>query len=103
MDLSARLEPAMAAVFAEFPEMSIADLISARAALIPTGPTPERVGVSREDRLIPGLDGQPDVTVRVYRPEGTIETDRPVLVWFHGGGYVMGHISRDDKFLDRIV
>ncbi len=34
------------------------------------------------------------VPVRVYRPHGAPEQTAPVVVWFHGGGMIMGSSSR---------
>ena len=44
-----------------------------------------------EDRLVPGAAG--NIPVRVYRPS---EATRPVLVWFHGGGWVTGSLETHD-------
>jgi acetyl esterase len=45
------------------------------------------------DRTIPGPDG--DIPVRVYRPSAA--TGLPVLVWFHGGGWVIGDLDSHDQ------
>jgi acetyl esterase len=45
-----------------------------------------------EDRSIPGPAG--DIPVRVYRPSG--EAPFPALVYFHGGGWVIGDIESHD-------
>jgi acetyl esterase len=42
--------------------------------------------VQFEDRVVPGATPVP---VRVYRPA---ERPAPVLVWFHGGGWVLGSV-----------
>jgi acetyl esterase len=47
-----------------------------------------------EDRLIPGPAGQ--IRVRVYTPQGSAPF--PVLVFFHGGGFVIGSIELYDEF-----
>jgi triacylglycerol lipase len=48
-----------------------------------------RANVAIEDRVVPGPDGAPDVPVTLYRP--TDATGKlPVLLYLHGGGYVMG-------------
>ncbi|MDA0338759.1 MAG: alpha/beta hydrolase [Proteobacteria bacterium] len=44
---------------------------------------------TEEKRLIPGLPGNPDVPVHIYREDG-VEFPEAVLVWVHGGGYVLG-------------
>ncbi|WP_028933770.1 alpha/beta hydrolase [Pseudonocardia spinosispora] len=45
------------------------------------------------DRTIPGPAG--DVPVRIYTPEG--DGPLPVIVYFHGGGWVIGDIEVSDK------
>ncbi|MUG72293.1 alpha/beta hydrolase [Paenibacillus validus] len=46
-----------------------------------------------EDRHISVPDGQ--IKVRIYRPEG--EGPFPILVFFHGGGYVFGDLETVDR------
>jgi acetyl esterase len=46
-----------------------------------------------EDRAIPGPAG--DVPVRVYR-SGDDTSPRPVLLWFHGGGFTIGDLETAD-------
>ncbi|MFB6353215.1 MAG: alpha/beta hydrolase [Halobacteriales archaeon] len=46
------------------------------------------------DRTVPGYDGGPDVPVRVYRPED--EGPVPTVVFFHGGGFVVGDLESHD-------
>jgi acetyl esterase len=48
------------------------------------------------DRTVPGAAGAPDVAVRVYRPNAT--PGLPVLVWLHGGGWVLGSVDTHDGF-----
>src|SRR4051812_11992925 len=45
-----------------------------------------------EDRVVPGPDG--DLAVRVYQPPG--EGAFPLLLWFHGGGWVLGSVDDTD-------
>jgi acetyl esterase len=53
-------------------------------------PTP---GVTTEDRTAPGAAGAR--RVRVYRPAAA-GSAAPGLVWFHGGGFVLGSIESHD-------
>jgi acetyl esterase/lipase len=101
--LKALLEPEMAAVFDPLPALSIDDLPTVRAALVAAPAAPEHPEVTRQDRRVPGLPGQPDVLVRVYEPAARPAVALPALFWVHGGGYVMGHVGRDDALLQSIV
>ena len=47
---------------------------------------------SVEDRLIPGPDGT--IPIRIYTPEG--EGLLPVVVYFHGGGWVLCNLDTHD-------
>lgn len=80
------------------------DMREARAAMGSWRPPVEpRADVVRDDRLIPGGDGDPDVAVRVYRPVAPAEGDRPALLEIHGGGFIMGDISMMDGFCDAVA
>jgi acetyl esterase len=68
---------------------------AARAAMrsrILTG-APTAIG-KVEDRKIPGPAG--DVPVRVYTPFDAKDTTLPALVFFHGGGFVIGDLETHD-------
>ena len=48
-----------------------------------------------DDRVVPGLGG--DVPVRVYTPAAAVGAESAgVLVWFHGGGWVVGNLGTAD-------
>jgi acetyl esterase len=56
-------------------------------------PRPEGDPVKRvEDRTIPGPNG--DVPVRIYWPDAA--GPLPILVWYHGGGWVIGNVDSAD-------
>ena len=49
-----------------------------------------------EDRKIPG--SSEDIPVRIYTPrELKADEKLPVLVWYHGGGYVIGDLNTHDS------
>ncbi len=54
------------------------------------GPSPEMAVV---DSSFPGPGGP--VAIRIYTPKGAA-TPAPVLVWFHGGGWVIGSLQTSD-------
>jgi len=60
---------------------------------------PAEEPVPTEDQSVPGPAG--DIPVRVYRPE----TDKPlpVVVYFHGGGFVIGDIATHDTTCQRLA
>ncbi|WP_434587719.1 alpha/beta hydrolase [Streptomyces sp. A5-4] len=66
-------------------------------AAMPAMPVePPRVG-SVEDRTVPGPQDAPGIPVRIYRPD-PVEAPgpRPTVVFFHGGGWVIGGLDTHD-------
>jgi acetyl esterase/lipase len=55
---------------------------------------PEPVG-SVEDRTIPDAAGGP-MRLRVYRPAGAGDVPLPIVMWIHGGGWVLSGIDASD-------
>lgn len=62
-------------------------------------PGPEMRSV--HDTEIDGPHGK--IPVRVYRPLGAPRTDSPALVWFHGGGMIMGTLRSFDRLAREIA
>jgi len=52
-----------------------------------------------EDRKIPGPAGP--LAIRIYRPEG--KAPMPALVYFHGGGFVMGDLESHDALCRKLA
>lgn len=61
------------------------------------GVTPDEVA-SAEDRVVPGPAG--DMRVRIYRPD--FQDMRPVMIFFHGGGFLICSIETHDAMCRRI-
>ncbi|MBB5953971.1 acetyl esterase [Saccharothrix tamanrassetensis] len=72
-------------------EVSPARLRAAFAEVWRPSPNPEQVD-SVVDRAIPGPAGA--IPVRVYAPHG--DGPFPTLVWYHGGGWVIGSLDEND-------
>jgi acetyl esterase len=56
------------------------------------------------DRFVPGPGGR--LRLRLYRPSGRRSVRRPTLVFFHGGGFVVGDVDTHDqlcRWLCRVV
>ena len=73
-------------------EMSPSDARTAAGAFAELAGEGDPVA-STEDRTVPGPHG--DIPVRVYTPNGG-KAPRPVLVYIHGGGWVIGDIPTTD-------
>ena len=96
-----RMQPDVAMVM-EFvnalglPPMETLSAADARALMAATAenrpPGPEVGEVT--DGVIPIPDGT--LPYRLYRPAGPPEGPRPLVVYFHGGGWVLGNLDSDD-------
>ncbi len=56
---------------------------------------PPELGLSIEDRAIPGFEDDPEVPVRIYRPKEAAEGLVPGILMIHGGGFVVGNIETE--------
>src|SRR5207302_41717 len=90
------LDPQARAILDQFAAMNVPPLHQMPVAqarelmlgMVAFGGPPEAVA-RVEDRSVPGPAG--DVPVRIYTPAGT--PPFPVLVYFHGGGWVIGSVE----------
>src|SRR5690606_37245076 len=86
-------------VFAGFRLPDLADIGAARRweqALKASAPAPDPAlseDLAVADFTIPGPPGAPPLAVRLYRPDSPRAL--PVLVYFHGGSFVMGDLDTD--------
>lgn len=51
-------------------------------------------GVTASDRAIDGPDGR--LPLRIYTPTQPADTPRPLIVYYHGGGWVLGTLPGSD-------
>jgi acetyl esterase/lipase len=110
MNFIDQLDPELRAMVEKMPTdrpIDLSQLPKARAAMkkIVTAmlaSLPPVEGASSQDRKVPGPKGDPEVPVRVYRPNDS-PSKLPALLWIHGGGYVMGDIEQDDRLMKQIV
>lgn len=93
------IDPQIAAMLSAMPEwpgvrhVPIAMLReSVRESSITIPPAADAVVAATQDRSIPGPGG--DLPVRIYTPQGTAPF--PVIVYMHGGGYVVGDLDTQD-------
>lgn len=94
----------MEAMAAGLPDVgtSVHDAAEARRLFALAMPEPPRQPPVREvsDRLIPGPEGAPELPVRIYRPyedeESPARGSAPTVVYFHGGGWVLGNLETHD-------
>jgi acetyl esterase len=74
-------------------EMSVSDARTMITTLTQlTAATPE--GVTSEELTVPTSQG--DVPVRLYRSSAASAGARPLLIWLHGGGWVIGDLDTAD-------
>lgn len=101
IDLTTRLDDHHLAVLNVLPPdlLDLSDIGRTRTgldAMMAQMPAPELpADVAIEDVMVPGMDGDPEVMVRLYRPEG-LAAGASALYWIHGGGMVLGSVAMND-------
>jgi acetyl esterase/lipase len=95
--MSYAFDPELLQIIELLPSPDLNDLDAARVAiddLLSGFPEPDTEGMAIDDRTVPGPDGAPDITVRVYRSSTAPPTTAAVL-YLHGGGFVLGSIDTE--------
>lgn len=90
------LDPELAAAIASLPDVDLSDVASARASAGRSS-SAGYDGIDLDEILAPGENGSPDVSIRLMRPAGAVQT-LPVLIAMHGGGFVLGCAQDFDYF-----
>ena len=96
-DLNSELDEMHLEVLNLFPDdfLTMEDIAGTRAAF--TGPPAELSDeVQVEDVMIRGLGDDPDLRVKLYRPEELPE-DSPALLWMHPGGMTLLSADSEDE------
>ncbi len=109
MDLASRVDPDLAVAFAGFTGESLDRIeqlqavrrLEAQDAAALRANRPRMDGVDFADRVIEGSQGLP-LAVRLYRSL-TPNAHQPVLLWLHGGGYLLGTLESDYLLCSRIA
>lgn len=101
MSVSNRVNPELKSGLEALPGFCLPDDL-ARARCFIANPRKQQDKVSIVDKTIVGKD-QNEIMVRIYEPIDRDSTLLPVLLWIHGGGYIMGHPDYDDEICEEFV
>lgn len=87
--------------FTEF-DFKVEDLAAMRAGMAQlTEPLTNTKTVNIEDKIITGIDDN-ELRIRIYKPAHQ-NKELPVLLWIHGGGFVLGSIEENDPLCAQVV
>ena len=97
------IDPELEAVLEFMPVIDLDDPVAARREfekliVAMRTPMPEEELLDIEDRMIPGWEGDPEVSVRVYRPKAVAAepgTTVPGILQIHGGGFIVGSVESE--------
>jgi acetyl esterase/lipase len=104
------VDPELLQLLDEFPTIRLSreglgDVRAARAAqlVLQLASEPAFPDINVSERFVPHTTaGQPDVRVLVYLPKNASQP-LPVLLWIHGGGYVLGTADADGLQMKTLV
>jgi acetyl esterase len=97
MTMTYAYDPELAVVIPHLPWVDdprdVAATRTSLSAMLAEMPPPDTTGVQIEDRRISGRGGDPDVPIRIYRPQ---RASAPAAVYdVHGGGFIAGDLEFD--------
>lgn len=76
------------------------DLMEARQTPIPSDTHSNKVKTS--ERYIHDGDNN-EMLIKIYEPVDREKEKLPVVIWIHGGGFVLGHPNSDDRLCEQFV
>lgn len=109
LDLNAHVHPELKETFANLPSLNISrkNLVESRKLLREIftsfkGKTRTPYDhISITTKHIPGPKDAPEVYVRIYNKSEN--TQRPALLYIHGGGFILGHPDESDPICQRLA
>lgn len=75
---------------------------AAAEAMLAAQEVPQNPNVTKDDLTVPGPDGEPDITLRVYRPRSRSGV-LPGVYYIHGGGMILGNVAGEDPSASMIA
>jgi acetyl esterase/lipase len=96
------IDPELAAFVEAMPVLDLSDPVTARQGfetlLVQIGrDVPDSLQLEISDRTVPGWVGDPDVPVRIYRPEEAVAgAVVPGILLIHGGGFIVGSVEAEN-------
>jgi acetyl esterase/lipase len=84
---------------------AIPDIVARREAaaqMLAAIEVPPNPNVTHEDRAVPGPEGAPDISVRIYRPVNATGT-LPGVFFIHGGGMILGNVEGESAVAEQVA
>ena len=77
----------------------------ARAVLsgLQAGIPVKKLAADMENRTIPGGPNDTDISVQIVRPPNTSNETLPVVMYFHGGGWVLGGFDTHERLVRELA
>ncbi len=93
------IDPEFQPIIELLPVIDLSDPAAARAGFVAmlaamSMEIPGGEDLDIEDRMLPGWEGGPEISVRLYRPR-RVASPMPAIVYIHGGGFVVGNLDSE--------